>query len=157
MNNKQIVIYGVLESTNDLRSVFVGHIHFQKLSKNFTIAWNIEIFHYCMTRAQEQEIRFLLIIFIHKNHFKKGKYETTLFSENFWIIQFQWDILLQHDQTQKIWDRVCLRNTQNFEISINILLWQNQIKFRNTNLDVFMRCQSHKNYFRKEKHGTESF
>ena len=28
-------------------------------------------------QAQEQETRFLLIIFIDKNRFKKGKYETT--------------------------------------------------------------------------------
>ena len=28
MNNKQVLVYGVLESTNDFRSVFVGHIHF---------------------------------------------------------------------------------------------------------------------------------
>ena len=27
-------------------------------------------------QSQEQEIRFLLIIFIYKNHFKKGKYGT---------------------------------------------------------------------------------
>ena len=33
MSNKQALVYGVLESTNDLRSVFVGHIHFKKLTK----------------------------------------------------------------------------------------------------------------------------
>ena len=33
MSNKQVLVYGVLESTNDLRSVFVGHIHFKKLMK----------------------------------------------------------------------------------------------------------------------------
>ena len=31
MNNKQVLVYGLLESTNDLRSIFVGHIHFKKL------------------------------------------------------------------------------------------------------------------------------
>ena len=30
-----------------------------------------------LDQAKEQEIRFLLIIFIDKNHFKKGKYGTT--------------------------------------------------------------------------------
>ena len=30
-----------------------------------------------LDQAQEQEIRFLLIIFIDKNHFKEGKYEAT--------------------------------------------------------------------------------
>ena len=33
MNNKQVLVYGVLESTNDLISVSVGHIHFKKLMK----------------------------------------------------------------------------------------------------------------------------
>ena len=69
MNNKQVIVDGVLESTNDLRSVFVEHIHFKKLMKfwkllkYFTGAWP----------AQEKEIRFLLIIFIDKNDFKKVK------------------------------------------------------------------------------------
>ena len=45
MNNKQVLIYGVLESTIDLRSIFVGHINLKKLlnfenwSKCFTVAW----------------------------------------------------------------------------------------------------------------------
>ena len=41
MNNKQVLIYGLLESTNDLRSIFVGQIHFKKLmkfQKYFTVA-----------------------------------------------------------------------------------------------------------------------
>ena len=44
MNNKQVLVYGVLESTNDLRSIFMGHIHFKKLMnfenilKYFTVA-----------------------------------------------------------------------------------------------------------------------
>ena len=33
MSNKQVFIYEVLESINDSRSVFVGHIHFKKLTK----------------------------------------------------------------------------------------------------------------------------
>ena len=33
MNNKQILVYGLLESTTDLRSIFVGHIHSKKLMK----------------------------------------------------------------------------------------------------------------------------
>ena len=32
MNNKQALVHGVLESTIDLRSVFVGYIHFKNLS-----------------------------------------------------------------------------------------------------------------------------
>ena len=71
MNKKQVLVYGVLKSTNDLRSIFVEHIHFKKLMKFYS---NISLLH---DQAQKQEIRFLLIIFIYKNHFKKGKYGTT--------------------------------------------------------------------------------
>ena len=39
MSNKQVITYGVLVSTNDLRSVFVGHVHFKELMKFFTVAW----------------------------------------------------------------------------------------------------------------------
>ena len=42
IKNEQVLIYGVLESTNDLSSVFVGHIHFKKLLKFRKF---IEIFH----------------------------------------------------------------------------------------------------------------
>ena len=37
------------------------------------------MFEFIYFQAQEQEMRFLLIIFIDKNHFKKGKYGTTQF------------------------------------------------------------------------------
>ena len=33
MNNKQVLVYGLLELKNDLRSIFVGQIHFKKLMK----------------------------------------------------------------------------------------------------------------------------
>ena len=45
MNSKEVLVYGVLESRNDLRSVFVGQIRFKKLMKfqnllkYFTVAW----------------------------------------------------------------------------------------------------------------------
>ena len=45
MNNKQVLVYGFFESTIDLRSIYVGHIHlrhlwnFEKLLKYFTVAW----------------------------------------------------------------------------------------------------------------------
>ena len=71
MNNKQILVYGLLESTNDLRSSFVGHIHFEKLMnfknllKYFLVAWI------------GSGTTFPLIIFIDKKHLKKGKYGTT--------------------------------------------------------------------------------
>ena len=75
MNNKQVLFYGVLEPTNDLRSIFAGHIlcsfETYEVSK---INWNISLLHY---KAQGKEISFPLIIFIDKNHFKKAKYGTT--------------------------------------------------------------------------------
>ena len=52
MYNKQVLVYGKLESTNDLRSVFVGHIHFIKLMK---LRKCIEIFHCCMTRLRNKK------------------------------------------------------------------------------------------------------
>ena len=73
MNNKQGLVYGLLASTRGLRSIFVGHIHLKKLMKfrKFT-----EIFHYCLTRLRNIK-KIVLIIFIDKNHFKKGKFGAT--------------------------------------------------------------------------------
>ena len=65
-SNKQVLVYEVLESTNDFKSIFVGYIHLKKF---------IEILSLLHDQIQHQEIRFLLIIFISNNHFKKGKYE----------------------------------------------------------------------------------
>ena len=70
MNNNQVLVYRLLESTNDLRSIFVGHIHFKKLMK---FPKFIEKFHCCMIRLRSKK----LITFIDKNHFKNGKYGTT--------------------------------------------------------------------------------
>ena len=42
MSNKQVLVYGLLELTNDLRSILVGHIHFKKLMK---FRKGIEVFH----------------------------------------------------------------------------------------------------------------
>ena len=70
MNNKQVLIYGLLESTSDLGRVFVGHIHFKKLMnfenllKYFIVAWP--------GSGTENKVSF-----IDKNHFKKRKYGTT--------------------------------------------------------------------------------
>ena len=33
MNKNEVLVHGDLESTNDLRSVFVGHVHSMKLTK----------------------------------------------------------------------------------------------------------------------------
>ena len=52
MNNKQVLVYGVLESTNDLRNVFVVNIHFKKLVKFRKF---INIFQGCMTRLRNKK------------------------------------------------------------------------------------------------------
>ena len=69
MSNKKVLIYGVLESKNDLRNIFFGTHYFKKLMKSRKF---IEIFYCCMNR-----LRFIFIIFVDKNHFNKGKYGTT--------------------------------------------------------------------------------
>ena len=66
-----------------VRVIFVRHIHFKKLMK---FQKCIEIFH---DEAQEQEIRFLLIILIDKNHSKKEKYGTEFVSETVKISKFR--------------------------------------------------------------------
>ena len=73
MNNKQVLVYEVLESTTDLRSIYVGHMYLKKLMQFQKIYWNISLLH---DQAQKQEIKFLLVIFTDKNHLKKGKYGT---------------------------------------------------------------------------------
>ena len=71
-SNKQVLVYEVLESTNDFKSIFVGYIHLKKFMKFQKF---IEILSLLHDQIQHQEIRFLLIIFISNNHIKKGKYE----------------------------------------------------------------------------------
>ena len=52
MNNKQVLVYSVLEPTNDLRGTYVEHIHFKKLTKfqNF-----FEIFHFYLTKLRNKK------------------------------------------------------------------------------------------------------
>ena len=61
MNIKQVLFYGLLESTNDLRSVFVVYMHFEKLIKFRKF---IEIFHCCMTwlRNKKQDFFYWYLI-----------------------------------------------------------------------------------------------
>ena len=55
MSNKQVLVYGLLESTNDLRSIFVRHILFKKLLKFRKF---LEIFHCCLTRLRNKKKSF---------------------------------------------------------------------------------------------------
>ena len=53
---------------------FCGTYPFYKTYETSKMYWNISLLH---DQAQEQEIRFLLITFFYKSHFKKEKYRTT--------------------------------------------------------------------------------
>ena len=53
ISHKQVLVHRVLESTNDLRSVFVGNIHFKKLMKFRKF---IEIFHCCITSFRNTNV-----------------------------------------------------------------------------------------------------
>ena len=68
MNNKQVLVYGILES------------HFKKLIKFQKF---IEIFHCCMDRLRNN------LLFIYKNHFKKQKHGTEPVQETFRILKFR--------------------------------------------------------------------
>ena len=52
MNNKQVLVYGLLELKNDLRSIFVGQIHFKKLMK---FRKYVEIFYCWLTRLRNKK------------------------------------------------------------------------------------------------------
>ena len=67
MSNKQVLVYGLLEPTNYLRGIFVGHIHFIRLMRFRKF---IETFHCCSGIGNKVSLN-------HQNHFKKGKYGTT--------------------------------------------------------------------------------
>ena len=122
MKNRQVLVCGVLESTIDLRSIYVGRLHFKKLMKfKNLLKYSIVAWPGSGTR-----IRFLLIIFIDKNHFKE----------------------------REIWDNVILRNILNSTISVNILLWHDQTYKHES--ECFYAMSIHKNDFKKQKCGTES-
>ena len=106
MSNKQVLVYGVLESINDLRSIFVGHIHYE-ISK---IYWNISLLD---DQAQVQEIRFVLIILIDKDHFKKQKYGSVSLRniQSFKILMKYFTVAWPDSGTQ-IWVFLYHANTQ---------------------------------------------
>ena len=56
MNNKQVFVYLVLVSKNDLRSVFLGHIYFKELKKFQKL---VEICHCCMTIKKNKNVNCL--------------------------------------------------------------------------------------------------
>ena len=122
MSNKQALVYGVLESANDLRSVFVRHSHFKKPTKFRKF---IELFHCCMTRLRNTNM----------GVFMQCQYTRTILrNKNMGQSQFKKHSKFQnfhkyfngHDQTQE------------------------------HKVECFYTMSIHKNYFKKQKYGTES-
>ena len=68
MNNKQVLAFILLKSTNDLKSIFVGHIHFKKLTKCQKF---IEIFHYCLTRLRNKKQGFFWLYLLIRTTLRK--------------------------------------------------------------------------------------
>ena len=122
MMNKQVLVYGLLESTNDLRSIFVGHIHFKKITKfqNF-----IEIFYCGMTRLRNTNLgvfiqcQYTRTILRNKNMgqslFKKhSKYQN--FDEIFCCDMTMTMSVYKNCFKREKYGTVCLRNIQNIKI-----------------------------------------
>ena len=152
MSNKQVLVYGVLDSTNYLRSVFVGHIHFKKLIKfqKFT-----EIFYCCMTRLRSTNLGvYTRTIARNKNM------GLSLFKETFKISKFQWNIslfLIQCQQTRTILRKKnmgqCLFKKYSKFQNYDEIFYCGKTRLRNTNLDVFIQCQYTRTILRKKNMG----
>ena len=114
------------------------------------IYWNISLLH---DQVQEQEIRFLLVKFINKNHFKKGKrnfkkpFKFRNFNEIFYcgltrLRNTNLNVFMQCQYTRTILRRKNMGQNlfkkhskfQNFDE----IFCCGMTKLRNTNLDVFM-------------------
>ena len=80
MNNKQVPVYRLLGSTNDLRSIFVGHIYFKKLMifRKF-----IEIFRCCITRLKNKKYVFFQSYLLIRTTVRKKNMGQLLFKKPF--------------------------------------------------------------------------
>ena len=145
MKNKQVLVYGLLQSINDLRSNFVGHIHFKKLMKFLKF---IEIFHCCWTRFRKKknmgERNF-------KKHFKFHNFSEIFYCGMTRLRNTNLSAFIQC-QYKSHWpfSRTILRNKnmgqslfkkhskfQNFDE----IFYCGMTRLSNTNLDVFIQCQ----------------
>ena len=114
MNNKQVLVYGFLESTSDLKSIFVGQIHY----------WIISLLH---NQAQEQEIMFLLTIFIGKHSLRKENMGQRNFKKPFKFHNF------------------------------SEIFYCGMTRLRNTSLGVFLQCQYTRTILRNKNMGQSLF
>ena len=149
----KIMNNGMLESVNNLTSVFVGHLHFKKLHLR---NWNSSFMH---DHTQEQGTSFLLIIFIRKNQLRKENMGQLNFKKPFGFHSFRETFTATCFCTMKC-TRTILRNKnmgqslfknyskfQNFWW--NILLWYDQTQGHE--FGYFYEMSVNKNYFKKEK------
>ena len=145
MSNK-VLVYGVLEPTNDLRSVFVRHIHFKKIMKFRKF---IEIFHFSMARlrnttlgvfTQCQYTRTLL----RKKNMGQSLFKKHLKFQNLDEILYCWtrfrnvklDVLRQYQNTRTILKKKSMGQNrfkksskfQKFQSSNFNLTWSNEGK-----------------------------
>ena len=169
MNKNQVLTYRVLELTNDL----IGVLWDTSIIRNLWNSKNLLKYFTVADQAQEQEIRFLLIIYIDKNHFKKGEhgeknrnfkkpFEFNSFSQIFYCGMTRLRNMSLGVFTQCQYARTILRN-KNMGYSLlkkhskfqwNILLWHDQAQEHE--FGCFYTLQAYKTHFMEQKCGTES-
>ena len=128
-NNKQVLIFGELVSTNGLQCVFVGHIHLNNLIKIENL-----LKHFAIYRPDAGELKISFNRFgcsytlsIHKNHLTNKNLRQRLFKKH---LKFQ-----KFDET--------------FYCGIT--------RLRNTNFDAFIQCQYTRTALRKKNMGQSLF
>ena len=125
MNNKQSTrLWIVKVSTNDLRSIFVGHIHFKKLMKFRKF---IQMFHCWLTRLRNKKLGFFYSYLMIRNTIRKENMGQRSFKKRFKFHNLSeifypdmtklrntnLSVFLQCQESfeeTKILDRVCLKN-----------------------------------------------
>ena len=151
MGSKQVLVYGLLELTNDLGSIFVGHIHFKKLMKFQKF---LGIFQYCWPDSEtRQKVSFNLLRKENKGqrnfkkHFKLHKFSEIFYCRMSRLKNTILSVFLQFQYTRSI---VNLRNKsmrqslfkkhwkfQNFDE----IFYCGMARLRNTNLNIFIQFQ----------------
>ena len=173
MNNKQVLVYRPLDSTNDLRSVFVEHIHFKKLMKDRKF---VEIFHCCMTRLwnNKYEISFKSYLFIRTALRKENMGQRNLkkplefhsFNEIFYcamgrIRNTNLDVFIRCQYTRTILRKKNMGQSlfkkyskfQNFDE----IFYCGMTRFRNVKLSVFRQYQNTKTILKNKDMGQNRF
>ena len=163
MNNKQVLVYGMLETTNDLRSIFVGHILFKKLMKFRKF---IEIFHCCLNRLRNKKW-FLLFILLNKNlimenigqrsfkkHLKFHDFVEIYYYGMTRLSNTNLSVFIQCQYTRTILRNKYMGQSQFKKHSkfwkFDEILYCGMTRFKNVKLGVFRQYQSTKTIFKKK-------